>query len=103
MARKRMLSPSIWEDPTFNTLSRDARLLFIGMISHADDEGYLRADVGSLKRLIFGFDDKIVEPLTRWLEELHGMRSLHFYENEGEKYAHFKKWDTYQKQQKDRV
>lgn len=102
MARKRMLAPTIWEDPAFNKLSPCARLLFIGMISNADDEGFVRADAGSLRRLVFGFDEN--PNVSDWINEIKKhIRSIHFYEVDTEKYAHFVKWDTYQKQQRDRM
>ena len=104
MARKRMIDPHIWEDPGFNGLSLQARLLFIGMVSNADDYGYLRADAGSLKRLIFGFDDAVKkDDVADWIVELCQLSNIHFYEVAGEYYAHFVKWDTYQKQQRDRL
>lgn len=97
-----MISPRIWEDPSFNKLNIGARLLFIGMISNADDEGYIRADIGSLKRLIFGFDNELSE-LPNWIEKLVEFKNIHFYKKDDEKYAHFLKWNDYQKQQKDRI
>ncbi len=103
MARKRMIDPHIWEDPAFNRLSRDARLLFIGMISNADDEGYVRGDTGSLKRLVFGFEEITLQQIEGWLEELSHIKTLHFYVVDEEQYAHFLKWNEYQKQQKDRI
>ena len=103
MARKRMISPTIWEDPSFNKLEFGARLLFIGMFSNADDQGYIRADTGSLKRLIFGFDDEIMSDLLQWVNTVKKMRSIHFYESKEELYAHFIKWDFYQKQREDRI
>lgn len=104
MARKRMVSPEIWGDPSFNKLSREARLLFVGMFSNADDKGYVRADAGSLKRIVFGFDEVLPKQVQKWIVELSRiMRNLHFYEADGEEFAHFVKWDKYQKQQKDRI
>lgn len=100
--RKRMISPSIWEDPAFNKLTIPARLLFIGMFSNADDEGFLRGDVGSLKRLVFGFD-MMLPDLDKWVEEVMQMKNLHFYEVDGEKYCHFIKWQEYQKLRGDRI
>lgn len=93
----------MWEDPTFNNFSIGARLLFVGMFSNADDEGFIRGDAGSLKRLIFGFDDNIKPELDGWLNEIRVAKNIHFYETEGETYAHFLKWDKHQKQQKDRI
>lgn len=99
MARKRSLSPTIWEDPSINQMSRDARLAFIGIISNADDDGYLRGDCGSLKRLIFGFDEN--EDKT-WYEELKKFKGLHFFEIENEIYVHLKNWEKWQTQRDDR-
>ncbi len=99
-----MISPQIWEDPSFNKLSISARLLFICMFSNADDEGYLRADPGGLKRLIFGLDEIKQDEIIVWRGGLTThIKNLHFFENNGEEYAHFLKWDKIQKQQKDRI
>lgn len=99
MARKRMISPTIWEDPTFNKLTRDARLVFIGCISNADDDGYLRGDFGSLKRLIFGFEE---DGLSSWYDEIKKYKNLHFFDKDGETYVHLLNWDKYQLQRDDR-
>lgn len=99
-----MIDPSIWEDPGFNKLSSNARLLFIGMISNADDEGYIRADAGSLRRLIFGFDDVVSKyDVQSYIDELQSMASIHFYDDDGEWYAHFTNWTKFQKLQRDRI
>ena len=103
MARKRMLDPHIWEDPSFNNISIEARLLFIGMISNADDEGYIRGDAGSLKRLIFGFDNIDSDTMEDTISQLKGVRSIHFFEYDNEWFAHLLNWNEYQKQQKDRI
>lgn len=102
MARKRMLSPSIWADPAFNRLSVSARLIFIGLISNADDHGYVRADLENIRRNIIGYGSK-TDHLKKWLSELKQMRSIHYYQDNGEEYIHLAKWHDYQKQQKDRM
>ncbi len=105
MSRKRIIDPNIWEDPNFASLSREARLLFIGLISNADDEGYLRGHAGALKRLVFGFDDDMstsaIQLLITELQEK--LRHLNFYEVDGQVYIHICSWNKYQKQQKDRI
>lgn len=100
-----MINPNIWEDPSFNKLSHSARILFIGLISNADDEGYLRADPASLKRLIFGFDEITIASVKQLLSECEKhIKSLHFYgSSENEEFCHFINWNRYQKQQKDRI
>lgn len=93
----------IWEDPSFNKLSIQARFIFIGMISNADDEGFIRSDIGSIKRLLFGFDDTTKDEITNWGAELGGLKNIHFYSVNEESYAHFLNWSKYQKQQQDRI
>ena len=44
MARRRMIAPEIWESSSFSKLSNFAKLIFIGLISNADDEGKGIAD-----------------------------------------------------------
>lgn len=97
-----MISPKIWEDPGFNKLEIGARLLFIGMFSNADDYGYLRADRGSLRRLVFGFDNDGNLQMDQWIGQVNSMKNVHFFDADDETYAHFVKWDEYQKQQDDR-
>jgi hypothetical protein len=99
MQRKRSLNPTIWEDPSVNRMSRDGRLAFVGCISNADDDGYLRGDYGSLKRLIFGFDENDDK---KWYEELKNFKGLHFYEVNGEIYTHLVNWEKHQSQKRDR-
>lgn len=101
--RKRTISPLTWEDPTFNSLSVAARYVFLGMICNSNDEGYFRADPGSVKRVLFGFDDYTKDEISGWLAELNDFSNIHFYIVKKEKYAHFLNWNKYQKQQADRI
>lgn len=100
-----MLDPNIWEDPDFASLGRDARLLFIGLVSNADDQGYLRGHAGSLKRLVFGFDDDLkVSYVSELLSEMATkMPSVHVFYVEDEAFIHLSNWNDYQKQREDRV
>jgi hypothetical protein len=59
MARKRMIDPAFWEDEKLGQCKRDERLFFMGLISHADDEGYGRANAKYLKANIFPYDDDL--------------------------------------------
>lgn len=102
MTRRRMINPSIWESTKVNALSRDARLLFIGLISNADDDGCFRADVRAIRKAVFGMDDLTVDQVGKWLEEVKAMPTIHFYEAEGEQYGHFKNWRKHQTLREDR-
>jgi hypothetical protein len=57
--RIRSLKPEIFVSPQIMNVSRDARLLFIGLITQADDEGRGLADVRKLRATTFPGDDDI--------------------------------------------
>src|SRR3972149_2589182 len=49
MARKRSLDPDIWGDSKFLKLSTFAKVIFLGCISLADDEGILEVSPITIK------------------------------------------------------
>jgi hypothetical protein len=102
MARKRMIDPSFWEDPTIGSLSVPARLLFIGMMSHADDEGRLEVEPRYIRRAVFGFDEDVTTTIVAtYLDEIKTVcRSVRFYEVDGRALACFINWKRYQYIQK---
>lgn len=74
MARKRMIDPDFWSDEKLGNHSRDERLLFMGLISNSDDEGYGRANVKLLKAAIFPYDDDIKpKDIEKMLVNLKGL------------------------------
>lgn len=97
MARKRFLTPDIWSDAFFVKLSPQERLLFIGMITLADDEGRLRAEAAYLKGEIFprdGLSDQEVAALRDRLARRKP--SVHLYKVDGMSYVFLPKWCKYQ-------
>ena len=64
MARKRMLSPEFWTDEKLGDCTRDERLLFMGLISQADDEGRGQGNPKLVKALVFPYDDDITTNMT---------------------------------------
>lgn len=120
MARKRMISPEIWENEDFGALSPLAKLLFIGMISLADDDGKGIASPQLLKSNLFPFDEKLrstdidktldeignymstkssaeeVADAYRPLNERGSRLSIHFYKVEGKRYYKFTNWSKWQ-------
>jgi hypothetical protein len=70
MARIRTLKPELWLSPQVMNLSHSARLLFIGLVTQADDEGRGSADPRRLKAAIFGGDDCTADSVRRWLDEI---------------------------------
>ncbi len=53
MAERRMIRKDLWDDDRFNALTVHARLLFIALITCADDEGCFRADGAYWRRRVF--------------------------------------------------
>lgn len=71
MPRMRMVKPEFWTDSKVVRVSRDARLLFIGLWNFADcDAGHVEADPFGLKMKIFPADNIDVEELLVELVEI---------------------------------
>ena len=70
MARIRTIKPGLWSDDLVADLSRDARLLFIGLISLADDEGRFVASAATLAGHIYPHDELPPTTIRRWLREI---------------------------------
>jgi len=71
--RIRTIKPEFWVDRKVSSLSYFARLLFIGLWNHADDEGRFKSDPRILKGALFPLDDKTtVADLDGGLRELSG-------------------------------
>lgn len=70
MARIRSIKPKFWDDEKLAKISRDARLLFIGMWNYSDDLGVILSNQIWLKSKIFPYDDISPEQLQNWLQEL---------------------------------
>lgn len=97
MPRRRMIDPSIWSDSLVGSLSDPARILFIALISNADDEGRLEADALSLRRTAFGFRDVTVADVEGWLAEIAStLRSVAVYQRDGRRYVELQNWLSYQ-------
>lgn len=83
MPRIRSLKPEVWQSPEVMNLTHSARLLFVGLITQADDEGRGSADPRKLKAAIFGGDDITVENVRSWLSELASQWLAILYSVEG--------------------
>lgn len=97
MARIRTIKPEIWLSPQVMNLSVHARLLFIGLITQADDAGRGSADVRRLKAAVFGGDDCTSTDVRRWLDECaaQGLARLYDTATHGNLYA-LPSWRSHQ-------
>jgi hypothetical protein len=93
MARIRTIKPDFWTDEKLTECSLSARLLFIGTLNFADDNGNLQASAKKLKMQIFPADNIDCQPL---LDELltHGI--LIEYSVNGEKFLNIKNFKKHQ-------
>lgn len=98
MARKRMISPEIWESSSFSKLSDFAKLIFIGLISNADDSGKGKANPGYIRSKLFPNDeDRRVTDIKKALSEIALTMSITFYEVEGDNFYLLTNWARWQK------
>jgi len=98
MARIRQFKPEFFSDAKMARASRDARLLFFGLLSEADDEGRL---VDSPKRLagcVFPFDEDVTpKRMAQWLDELLSLQVVLRYSVNGEGFLLVRRFKTHQK------
>ena len=98
MARKRMISPEIWESSSFSKLSDFAKLVFIGLISQADDEGKGKASPNIIRSKLFpDGEEKRVTDIKKALSEIALRMSITFYEVEGDSFYILTNWHSWQK------
>ena len=96
MARKRMIDPGIWTSEQVNNLSHDARLLFIGLISNADDKGRLKGSPRYLKAIIFPYDSIDADCVKDWLNEIIQQQLAILYNVNGDDYITLPKFLKHQ-------
>ena len=84
MARNRMIKPKFWDDTKIGRLTRDARLLYIGLWNFSDDIGIVIGDSVWLKSKIFPYDQIQIQQFEKWMNELviNGFICLLSYEGE---------------------
>lgn len=97
MARNRMIKPKFWDDAKIGKISRDARLLYIGMWNFSDDLGVIRANSVWMKSKIFPFDQMQIQQFEKICQEIlrNGFISLFSYK--GEEFYYLPKFSLHQK------
>lgn len=100
MPRQRMVSPDFWTSEQVCSVSRDARLLWIGLWNFADDNGIYPSSSHRLKLEVFPADDDINKPrIMELVGELLSTGLLQEYvaEEDGKSYWIVPNWHVYQK------
>lgn len=93
MARIRTIKPEFWTDEALTECSLSARLLFIGMLNFADDNGNLACSSKRIKMQIFPADNIDVDPL---LAELVAEGLIVVYEAGGKQYFNIQGFKRHQ-------
>lgn len=96
-ARIRSIKPEIWEDERVGELSHGARLLYVGLITMADDEGRLRALPASILGHVFPYDQDAPRKLDAWLGEVVDSGMVVRYQDGGKPYLAFRHWARHQR------
>lgn len=98
MARIRSIKPEFWTDETMAEISRDARLLFLGLLNHVDDEGRCVDNPRLVKAAVFPLDDDITpEIVRRLLDELSTKARLVLYEASQRRFLQVSNFRKHQK------
>ncbi len=95
--RIRSLKPEVWADERVGSLSRDARLLMVGLITMADDEGRLRALPAGILGHCYPYDLDAPRLLGKWLGELTESGIVMAYQNGSYPYLAFRNWARHQR------
>lgn len=95
--RIRTIKPEIWQDERVGKLTRDARLLFVGLITMADDQGRLRELPAAIRGHVFPYDCVGDSKISRWVQEISAAGLVVRYEVSGANYVAFRRWSKHQK------
>jgi len=87
MARIRTIKPTFWGSGDVARLSIEARLLAIGLVSMADDDGRFLASLAAISGYIFPNDDLPPTKVKRWIGEVESVGFAVFYEVDGIRYG----------------
>ncbi len=93
---RRMVDSGMWSNESFAALPAMARLLQIGIINHADDQGRIKAHPAYLRSQIFPYDDVAIDDITKWLQLITQNGTAIIYEVDGKEYLQLVKWWDYQ-------
>lgn len=99
-----MINPLIWQDPEFGGLNDREKLLFIGCLSNADDEGRLRGHSSLLRAMIFPYGDVSIEEIEETKNQVaKKMKNFILYKIGENEFIQFAKWNEHQTIRPDRM
>ena len=100
--QRRMIYAKIWTSEQFGKLSDKAKLLFVGSITLADDDGRLRGNPAYLRGQVFPYDESIsVMEVLQFRNEVQKSGLIELYSVDECEYIQHPKWKEYQIIRKD--
>lgn len=89
----------MWRDPAVAKMTREERLMFVGIITIADDEGRLAASPAAIQGALYPNDCDVTPRLVRkWRDGLvEKLGNVVLYTHDGVEYVSLKRWERYQK------
>jgi hypothetical protein len=94
----RSIKADLCDDEVLGRCSRDARYLFVALITKADDHGRFRAQRQRMKGTIYPYDDDVTPAMVEaWLEELERRGRIRLYMAEGQSYGFLTNWSKHQR------
>lgn len=98
MAKIRTIKREFWHDEKIGSLPVEARLLYIGTWSIADDNGVLRGNPAYIRSQLFAYDEEVTAAdVRRWIELLTAERMLVPFTHRGEHYLLVRRFRDHQK------
>lgn len=96
---RRMLDSAIWKNEKFGVMPPMARLLAIGIINQADDQGRGKAHPVYLRSQVFPYDDVTAGEVAEWLGMVATNETILLYQVDGKDYYQVLNWWSYQAHQ----
>ena len=96
---RRMLDSAIWKNEKFGVMPPMARLLAIGIINQADDQGRGKAHPVYLRSQVFPYDDVTAGQVAEWLGTVATNETILLYQVDGKDYYQILNWWSYQSHQ----
>ena len=96
MPRSRMVKPEFFDDEKLSEISRDARLLYVGLWVNSDDYGVVKGNHKWLKSKIYPYDEISPHQFTKWINELIGQDCIRAFKTKGENYYYIRTFSQHQ-------
>ncbi len=102
LGQRRMVYTNLWQNEDFARMSKLSRLLYIGLITLADDDGRLKGNTTLLKSQVFPYDSSIkVDDIKKAVKEISNAKLIVFYKEGDGYYIQHPNWIKYQSIRKD--